>query len=140
MAKKTYYIDRTKPLEAQLCPKRESEEHQDFSSAPRSSALIGASKEDAEINWTVSRLVKHGYSVAFIARYTGLTHSQVSYRIRTYGLTGQIRAYRHGQTLAAITNCAKSLIVSKAVKDADFLELTAIRQSVLDAHKRGELR
>lgn len=47
-------------------------------------------------NYTVVRMARYGMSDEAICRRSGLTHGQVSSRIRLYGLGGQRRAVRHG--------------------------------------------
>lgn len=134
MAKKTYEIDIATNNKPKILPRKRP--HGAFNSrAPRTTKLLGVTKEEADTNYDVLRLAHFGFSNTAIADYTGLTWPQVQTRISLYGLGGQRRAFRHGQTIYARKVMAIALDVPKNIKDSQLVEHSAIRQRILDAYK-----
>jgi hypothetical protein len=107
----------------------------------RSSALTEseASQRDIAINYQVIRLVLFGFATEAVAFYTGLTCSQVQYRVKMYKLQGARSMFRMGQTDNAKMVMKLAMRVSPKKKAAEKEMYQAIRDSILDAYKKGEI-
>jgi hypothetical protein len=97
------------------------------------------SKEDSKINFSVIRLVLYGFSTAAIANKTGLTYSQVQYRVRMYKLQGARSMFRMGETEGAKTVMQLALRVPTAKREQDKMLYQKIRDGILDAYKKEKV-
>jgi hypothetical protein len=108
----------------------------------RSSALFEpeASQRDIAINYQVIRLVLFGFATEAIASHTGLTCSQVQYRVRMYKLQGARSMFRMGQTVSskAVMKMAMRVSPQKKVEEKEVYQ--AIRDSILDAYTEDKAR
>lgn len=104
------------------------------------SEILSSSLTDGEIstqliNYKLIRLVQHGFSNEGISHVTGLSHSQVQYRVRMYKLSGVRRCFRNGITDIADSVIAQSLTVSATQHKKDAAIFERVRQSILDSYK-----
>jgi hypothetical protein len=101
-----------------------------------SSLFIEDVKINKNENYHVLRLVKYGFSTKAIARRTGLSASQISYRVRLFNLQGMRAQYRNGDTL--ISQKVMDNAIKTRVKDAEAeaKEYDAIRFSILTALRK----
>ncbi len=95
-----------------------------------SRATIGP-KAVIKANYTVIRMVRHGFSTQAIAQHVGMSLSQVQYRVRMYGLQWQRSAFRHNLTRDSAKMLKFALRASSAERKADTLKADLIRQQVL---------
>jgi hypothetical protein len=100
-----------------------------------SSSLIDSDIATQLLNYKVIRLIQHGFSGEGIANLTGLTNSQIHYRVRMYELQGVRRQFRNGATPAADVVVKLAVDVPKAKQKRDSAVYECVRKSVLAAYK-----
>lgn len=98
------------------------------------------SREDANINYEVIRLVLYGFATSAIAHHTGLTCAQVQTRVSMYKLQGARSMFRSGQTTHAQEVMRMSLRVSPKNKAQDKDLYQSIRDGILAAFKTDKQR
>lgn len=100
------------------------------------------SRDDANVNYEVIRLVLHGFATSAISYHTGLTCAQVQHRVRMYQLQGERAMFRTGQTARAqeVMRMALRVSAQKKAQEKDLYQhiRDGILESFMESFKKGK--
>ena len=107
---------------------------------PTTTATRTSDRVVQERNYTVIRMVNHGFTTAAIMAATGFTHGQVQTRVSLYGLQGKRSDFRNGLSDEGMTALrrARQFTGAELRKNAEYY--ADVRANTLEAMRKARAR